>query len=91
MASFITRYEVTKVIGVRAEMLARGHPPLVTLTDDMKRNGMYDPKIVAAKEYERGLLSFKLRRTHPDNRVVVVSLSKAGDEAEEDVTQKALQ
>ena len=60
----VTRFEETKIIGVRAEMLARGSPPLVTLTDDMKRHGMYDVKIVAEREYLSGVLPFDVKRVH---------------------------
>lgn len=66
----ITKFEEAKVIGVRAEMLARGSPPLVQLTDDMMRNGMYDVKMIAEKEFIRGFLPFDLKRNVGNNKMM---------------------
>lgn len=65
----VTRFEDSKIVGVRAEMLARGHPPLVQLTEDMRRNDMYDVKLIAQEEYRRGLIPFVLKRSSSDGKV----------------------
>lgn len=67
----ITRYEYTKVIGVRTEMLARGAPPLVPLSDDMKRRGIYDIQLIAEAEFEQGVLPFEIVRDAGTSRVPV--------------------
>lgn len=84
----LTRFEEAKIVGIRAEMIARGHQPLVALTDKMMRHGMYDPKIIAQEEFAQGLLPFELHRAHPDGSKQVVDAFRPHQRA---VTQNALQ
>lgn len=69
----LTRFERATLIGIRAEMLARGCPCLVPLADEMMRHGAYDPKLIAQAELAAGVMPFRLRRQHPDGRVVHLS------------------
>lgn len=63
----ITRFEEAQLVGIRSEMLARGHPPLVTLTENMRRNDMYDVKLIAQEEHRQGLLPLVLKRIDGKN------------------------
>jgi DNA-directed RNA polymerase subunit K/omega len=58
----ISKYEYTKIIGIRTEMLARGSPPLIELSEEHKRRGIYDIQLIAEAEYERGVLPFDIIR-----------------------------
>jgi DNA-directed RNA polymerase subunit K/omega len=73
----MTRYEYAKVIGVRTEMLARGAPPMVALTDDMKRRGIYDIQKIAEAECRLGVIPFNIVRHRPDGIQVTLKLSTA--------------
>lgn len=57
----MTKYEHAKVIGVRAEQIARGAPPFVT--DD---GGRFDPIAIAVRELNAGVLPFVVVRRLPD-------------------------
>lgn len=68
----LTKFEHAKAIGVRTEMLARGAPPMVVVTDKMARNGVVSPQLIAEAEYAHGVLPFDVVRRTTDNRHVVV-------------------
>lgn len=72
----LTKYELAKVLGVRAEMLARGAPALVTMTDSMKRHGVYSVALIARAEYEQGVLPFVVSRSGADGKVTELRLSR---------------
>jgi len=65
-------YERTKVIGVRAEQLIRGAPPLVPIAGGP--DAYFDPFSVAASELESGKLPFLVSRTMPDGKRNLVRL-----------------
>ena len=62
----LTRYELTQAIGVRAEQLARGAPPLVEVDANAT---VYE---IALKEYETKRLPFQIARTMPDGKVIYI-------------------
>ena len=57
----LTKYERTRVIGVRASQLANGAPPYVKLS-----NPIINELIIAKMELEAGLLPFVIRRPLPN-------------------------
>lgn len=57
----MTKYEHAKVIGVRAEQIARGAQPFVI--DD---GGRFDPIAIAVRELNAGVLPFVVVRRLPD-------------------------
>ena len=62
----LTRYELTQAIGVRAEELARGAPPLVEIEPEMN---VFE---IALKEYRAKRLPFQIARTMSDGKVVYI-------------------
>jgi DNA-directed RNA polymerase subunit K len=60
----LTRYEIARIISVRALQLAMGAQPLV----DVKKLGTTDPVIIAMEEFRQGLLDFIIVREYPDGR-----------------------
>ena len=71
VAAQLTRYEKTKVIGTRAEQIARGAPVFIgdVLDEDMS---FYD---IAERELAEGKLPFIVARTMPDGSVSHMRLS----------------
>ena len=67
----LTRYELTKVIGTRAEQIARGAQVFI---GDVPDNDMsfYD---IAERELAEGKLPFIVARTMPDGNVIHLRLS----------------
>lgn len=57
----MTKYEHAKVIGLRAEQIARGAQPFVT--DEGER---FDPIAIAVRELNAGVLPFIVVRKLPD-------------------------
>lgn len=67
----LTKYERTKIIGMRAEQLARGAQPFVEATiDGMK----FDPCEVAERELLAHKLPFYITRNHADGKSDIVKL-----------------
>lgn len=60
----MTKYEHAKIIGMRAEQIARGAQPFVN--DDVDLNGRFDPIAVATREMNAGVLPFVVVRKLPD-------------------------
>lgn len=58
----ITRFERTKVLGVRMEQLARGAPAYVDTT------GMKDVRTIALKELEERKIPFIISRQMPNGK-----------------------
>ena len=79
----LTKYERTKIIGWRAEMLARGAPPLLSRGDggggggaDLDLRAALSPVDVARRELESGSLPFLVRRVMPDGTTKTLKLEK---------------
>lgn len=60
----MTKYEEAKIIGVRAEQIARGGVPYVDIND--VDGARFDPRDVARRELAAGVLPFKVVRMLPD-------------------------
>jgi DNA-directed RNA polymerase subunit K len=58
ISSRLTRFEIARVVGVRATQLSMGAPPLIDLTD-LK---VYDPVYIAIVELINGLLPMSIAR-----------------------------
>lgn len=56
----ITKYEYTKVIGLRATQISRGMPALVDTQE------LDDPYLIAIKEYQEDKIPFIIKRPLPD-------------------------
>lgn len=56
----ITKYEYTKVIGLRATQLSRGMPALVDTKD------LEDPYLIAIEEYKENKIPFIIKRPLPN-------------------------
>ena len=66
----ITKFEMTKLLGIRAEQLSKGAIPKVDTT------GLVDPLKIAFKEIEEGVIPLKIKRTLPNGRVFEISIKK---------------
>lgn len=71
----LTKYERTKVIGIRAEQLVRGAAPLVAVDNSDASSAPYDPYEVAERELLARRLPFVLVRKMPDGRKVHLRLA----------------
>lgn len=60
----VTKYEVARVIGLRAEQLARGAKPLVDT------GNLIDVVQIATEEYKKGVIPICIIRKLPDGRKV---------------------
>jgi DNA-directed RNA polymerase subunit K/omega len=67
----LTKYERAKVVGMRAEQLARGMEPLVPVPADEP----FDPEEVARRELLAGRLPFVVVRHTPDGKPVHLRLA----------------
>lgn len=66
MPVLLTRYEVARIVGLRALQLDQGAPPLVRVEDETLR---CDALYVAARELSAGVLDAKVRRADEDVHV----------------------
>lgn len=66
----ITRFEMTKLIGIRAEQLARGAVPTI---DPIKLN-IRDPLQIAYKEVEQGTIPLMIQRVLPNGHIVQIKI-----------------
>jgi DNA-directed RNA polymerase subunit K/omega len=73
MRYILTKYELTKVIGMRAEQLARGAEPLVNV-DAFEA---FDPISIAERELAARKLPFIVQRLLPDGKVETLNLEHA--------------
>lgn len=64
LVNVLTKYERTKIVGIRAEQLARGAQPMI----DIERDSTFDPYAVAEQELLSRRLPFVVVRTMPDGR-----------------------
>ena len=62
----LTKYECTRIIGLRALEIQNGSPHLVEVKDE---NLVMDSTYVAALELEKGLLDFCIKRKYPLERI----------------------
>lgn len=56
----ITKYEYTKVIGLRSTQISLGMPPLTDIEE------LEDPYLIAIKEYQENKIPFIIQRPLPD-------------------------
>jgi len=56
----ITKYEYTKVIGLRSTQISLGMPPLTDIGD------LQDPYLISIKEYQENKIPFIIQRPLPD-------------------------
>lgn len=63
---WLTKYERTKIIGIRAEQLARGAQPFVEPA--VLDGGSFDPCELAERELRARVLPFVVVRRMPDGR-----------------------
>ena len=73
---WLSKYEFTRVLSDRTEMLARGAVPFVRLPPDFAIKTNMELREVALRELELGRVPFKLRRTLPDGTVEVWRLGE---------------
>lgn len=66
----LTKYEKTRILGVRAEQLSNGAKPLV----DTK--GLVNPLIIAEKEYLCGKIPLDIIRTLPDETRIKIVINE---------------
>lgn len=57
---FLTKYEYTKMIGIRAEQISKGAKPLV------ETEGLVESIDIAEREYKEGKLPFLIERPMPN-------------------------
>lgn len=62
----MTKYEHAKIIGIRAEQLARGAQPFVNEEGDESLRERFDPIAIAHRELAAGVLPFIVIRKLPD-------------------------
>lgn len=66
----ITKYEYARLIGERAEQIARGSPPLCDI------DKMTNPISIAEKEFQTGTIPITINRILPNGQTVQVDLLK---------------
>lgn len=67
----LTKYECTRIIGLRSLEIQNGSSHLVNDVTDRKL--LMDSTYIAALELKRGLLDFKLNRRYPFNKMEQIS------------------
>ena len=68
--SILSKYEKTAILGTRAEQLARGAEPYVTVKEP------FDPRETALEEIRQKKLPFKISRPMPDGTHEIWSLDE---------------
>jgi DNA-directed RNA polymerase I, II, and III subunit RPABC2 len=58
---YLTQFEITKILAVRAQQLENGSPPFIALTDEL-----HNSKAIAFEEYRSKNIPFVIRRYLPD-------------------------
>ena len=76
----LTRYEVAKLLGIRARMLEEGAIPLVTVTPTKENFRSRSPVDIAYREYNEGKLvtdvcNLKIMRTYPDRTYDIIDIT----------------
>ena len=60
---FITKFEYTKLLSIRTQMIARGSPILIELTEKIS-----DPYLIALLEYKNNKCPLLVRRYFPNGK-----------------------
>lgn len=68
--NLLTKYEISRLIGSRSEMLSHGAPPCVDI------NGLINPIDIAWKEFKEKKLPLTVERTYPNGTVEIVDPNK---------------
>jgi len=66
----ITKYEKTRILGVRATQLSNGAKPMTQI------GNLRDPLKIAEKEYKEGTIPISIIRTFPNGQQVQVNILK---------------
>ena len=66
----LTKFEISRIVGLRALQIENGAPHLVNIQDDRLRK---DCIYVATVELQQGALDFKMNRIYPMNKVSQVN------------------
>ena len=67
----LTKFELTQLIGMRMEQLARGAPPTVPVDDDV-----HDVREIAMRELDGGTMPLLVQRRLPCGRVERLRISE---------------
>jgi DNA-directed RNA polymerase I, II, and III subunit RPABC2 len=69
MDNRLSKFELVRILGQRAEQISMGAPPLV----DIK--GLTDALSIAEKEFKQRKIPFIIERTYPDGSIRKMKLS----------------
>ena len=69
MENYLTKFEKTRVLGQRAEQIARGAPTEVDV------RGMSDPLDIAIKELKEKKIPLKIKRIYPNGEIKEIPVS----------------
>ncbi len=69
----LTKFEIARIIGVRATQLEQGAPPMIDIGD------LTDSLSIATAEYEQKTIPFVIIRTYPNGTKVEID-PNTGDE-----------
>jgi DNA-directed RNA polymerase subunit K len=64
----ISKYEKPRIIGARAEQLAKGAKPLVDI------GNLTDPVKIAMKEFSEGVIPISINRNLPNKQIMMVDI-----------------
>jgi len=68
--STLTRFEIAKIIGIRATQLENGATPQVDIT------GLDDAYSIAQREFDQQRIPFLVKRKYPEGKIVEISPNK---------------
>ena len=68
----LTKYEVAKMVAIRAKQLAMGAAPLI----DAKAMGLQDPIQIAIEEFKAGKLPFIVVRSLPNGKKIEYTIDE---------------
>ena len=66
--NWLTQYEKSKVLGLRATQLQQNYPPLINTT-------LNDPLLIAEEELKQGKIPFIIKRNLPNNNYELVKIN----------------
>ena len=70
MNDYLTKYECSRIIGIRASQISMSAPVLIDVPAPKQSNFLY----IAALELKRGLLDMKVRRPLPQNEYYEINV-----------------
>jgi DNA-directed RNA polymerase subunit K/omega len=76
MQETLTIYERTKVVGLRAEQLARGAPTFLSADQIPSSTSPFDACKIAAMELDAGVLPYVVSRNMPNGGIELLRLSQ---------------